>query len=69
MMNHDPQCWLASLPAISDESVVEILDFLQAFVVGFESFYGGQIRRYYDERSPAHRMQTEPMTPLDDPPF
>jgi hypothetical protein len=37
-MSHDPQRLLAELPVISDESVVEILDFLQAFILGFESF-------------------------------
>jgi hypothetical protein len=68
-MSRDPEPLIASLPAISDESVVEILDWLQAFVVGFESFYGGQIRRYYEERSCINRIQPEPMNPLDDPPF
>jgi hypothetical protein len=68
-MSHDPHRLLDSLPTISDESVVEILDFLQAFVVAFESLYSGQIRRYYDERSPANLMQSEPTTSLEDPPF
>jgi len=68
-MSHDPQLLLVSLPAISDESVVEILDFLQAFVVAFESFYGGQIRRYYDQRSRANLIRPERLAPLDDPPF
>jgi|KBSSwiStaDraftv2_1062776.scaffolds.fasta_scaffold527669_1 hypothetical protein len=68
-MSRDPEPLLASLPAISDESVVEILNLLHAFVVGFESFYGDQIRRYYDERSHANRMQPEPTGLLDDPPF
>jgi len=61
--------FLDSLPPISDESVVEILDFLQAFILGFESFYGSQIRRYYDERSRDHLIQPERPNPLDDPPF
>jgi len=68
-MSHDPQRLLAELPAISDESVVEILDFLQAFVVGFESFYGGQIRRYYDDRSRANIIRQATAAPLEDPPF
>jgi hypothetical protein len=68
-MSHDPQRLLVSLPAISDESVVEILDFLHAFILGFESFYGSQIRRYYDDRSRANLIRPEPTVPLDDPPF
>lgn len=67
-MSHDPQRILVSLPAISDESVVEILDFLQAFILGFESFYGSQIPRYYDDRSRANLIP-EPPAPLEDPPF
>jgi len=68
-MSHDPQSWLASLPAISDESVVEILDFLQAFIVAFESFYGGQIHRYYDQRSRHNLIQPAPKTLQEDLPF
>lgn len=68
-MSHDPQRILVSLPAISDESVVEILDFLQVFVVAFESFYGRQIRRYYDDRSRANLIRPDPTVPLNDPPF
>ena len=68
-MSHDPQRLLVLLPAISDESVVEILDFLQAFILDFESFYGSQIRRYYDDRSRANLIRPEPTVPLDDPPF
>jgi hypothetical protein len=68
-MSHDPQRLLAELPVISDESVVEILDFPQAFILGFESFYGGQIRRYYDDRSRANLIRPEPTAPPDAPPF
>ncbi|MBI3902970.1 MAG: hypothetical protein HY306_08550 [Nitrosomonadales bacterium] len=68
-MSHDPHPLLDSLPTISDESVVEILDFLQAFVLGFKSLYSGQIRRYYDERSRANLMQSEPTASLEEPPF
>jgi len=67
-MSRDPQRLLISMPTISDESVVEILDCLQAFVADFESFYGSQIRRYYAERSRAHLVPPEP-PPLEDPPF
>ena len=68
-MNDYPQHWLGSLPALSDESVIEILDFLQSFVVAFESFYGSQIRHYYDQRSCNNFVATESSAPIDDPPF
>ena len=57
------------LPPLSDEAAVEILDFLQAFILSFETRYGDQIRRYYDDRSYDNIRQYHSSTPSDDPPF
>lgn len=57
------------LRPLSDESAVEILDFLQVFMVDFENRYYNQIRRYYDSRSQHNIVQYTPSTNTDDPPF
>ncbi len=58
-----------SLPSLSDEAAVEVLDFLLDFLRLFESHYGSQIHRYYEDRSYNNRLQ--PVSPLqtDEPPF
>lgn len=57
------------LRQLSDESAVEILNFLQVFTLDFDIRYGDQIRRYYDERSQHNIVQrTHPGT-IDDPSF
>ena len=68
-MSLDSEPWFAHLPTLSDRSAVELLDFLHEFVLAFESFYGGQIHRFYEKRSPANLIQPEPDSPIDDPPF
>ena len=57
------------LPDLSDEAVVEILDFLQVFTADFENRYFGQIHRYYDDRSQRNIVQTDAVINNDDPPF
>lgn len=59
------------LPPISDEAVVEIQDFLYDFLDIFEAHYGGQIRRFYEDRSFNNLVHDVPSltTPNDDPPF
>ena len=54
---------------LSDEAVVEILDFLQVFTNVFENSYSNQIRRYYDERSRHNIVQVNLAKDADDPPF
>jgi hypothetical protein len=54
---------------LSDETVVEILDFLHLFMTDFENRYFAQIHRYYDDRSQHHIIQTNPVMNDDDPPF
>ena len=59
------------LPPISDEAVVEIHDFLYDFLHLFESHYGAQIHRFYQDRSFDNLVHPNPHTrPADDdPPF
>jgi len=59
------------LPPISDEAVVEIHDFLYDFLHLFESHYGGQIHRFYEDRPLHNLVHPDPRSPPpdDDPPF
>jgi hypothetical protein len=57
------------LPQLSDEAVVEILDFLQVFTTDFENRYFGQIHRYYEDRSRHNIVQDNPCVNIDGPPF
>lgn len=57
------------LPPLSDEAVVEILDFLHNILTVFESRYGEQIHRYYDDRSQHNLIEPDRNLPTDDPPF
>jgi hypothetical protein len=58
-----------ALQPLSDETVVEILNFLQIFTLDFEIRYGSQIRRYYDDRSEHNIIAADSRKPTDDPPF
>ena len=61
------------LPRLSDVAAVQIHDFIAHVLDLFESRYGDQIHRYYEQRS-QHNM-TQPDLPFagddpgDDPPF
>ena len=59
------------LPPICDEAVVEIYDFLNDFLRLFESQYGAQIHRFYENRSFDNLVHPNAHTrpPHDDPPF
>jgi hypothetical protein len=59
------------LPPISDEALVEIHNFLNDFLRLFESHYGAQIHRFYEDRSFDNLVHPNPHTrpPHDDPPF
>lgn len=65
--NHGHTC--ITLPSLSDEAAVEILDFLQVFTNDFENRYASQIQRYYDERSRHNIVQKNSSVDIDDPPF
>jgi len=68
MCEHDLTAPLR-LPHLSDDSAVEILDFLYDVLTVFESRYGDQIRRYYDEHSQHNLIESDQHLPDDDPPF
>lgn len=68
MCEHDPLPELR-LPSLCDDCAVEILDFLYDVLTVFESHYGDQIRRYYDDRSRHNLIQPEQDLPPEDPPF
>ena len=57
------------LPQLSDEAVVEILDFLQVFTTDFENRYFGQIHRYYEDRSRHNIVQDNHYVTTGNPPF
>jgi hypothetical protein len=65
----DPGYPCIPLRPLSDEAAVEILDFLQVFTMDFESRYGYQIRRYYDQRSSHNIVRINLSAAADDPPF
>lgn len=58
-------------PALSDEAVIAILDFLYDFITDFECAYAHQIRRHYQNCAP--ETTTDPVNPAaadsNDPPF
>jgi hypothetical protein len=58
------------LPPLCDEAVVEIQDFLTEVLQLFESHYGDQIHRFYEDRSFHNLVHPTPRTgPPEDPPF
>ena len=68
MCEHHLRCE-RRLPPLSDEAVVEIYDFLHDVLTEFESRYGDQIHRYYDDRTQYNLIEPEQNLPADDPPF
>ena len=75
--DQDP-CMILDLPALSDETALHMLEFLQAFTEKFDSCYEEQIQRaYYERKEDAralyhehwfiHAQQSLPFD--DDPPF
>lgn len=65
----DPCFQCIPLPQLSDEAVVEILDFLQVFTTDFGNRYCGQIHRYYENRSQHNIVADNPCVTTDAPPF
>lgn len=43
------------LPELSDESASDMLDFLYELTTAFESHYGAQLRRYYQDGDQSQR--------------
>ena len=53
---HDHASAAIPLPQLSDDAVVQIHDFIYDFLDLFESRYGDQIHRYYEDRSRAQHV-------------
>jgi hypothetical protein len=68
MREHDSPCE-PPLPPLSDEAVVEILDFIHGVLTVFESRYSEQLRRFYDDRSRHNLIEPDRNLTADDPPF
>lgn len=56
------------LPPISDEAAVQILEFLEITLTRFQSAYGDQIHRYYQQRT-LHNLVAPSRVPTRNPPF
>ena len=57
------------LPRLSDEAAVEIYLFIEHLFLLFESRYGDQIRRHFDDLSQHNLIGPDFDSPLHDPPF
>jgi hypothetical protein len=68
-----PDCDPAELclPTLADEAVVEIHHFLNDVLLRFEAHYGGQIHRFYQDRSRENLVQADLFRSHnpDEPPF
>lgn len=68
-MRHSTRSIRIFLPRLSDQAAVSILEFLEQVHACFESRYGDQIRRYYDERSEHNLHRPQPPQILTDDPL
>jgi predicted component of type VI protein secretion system len=66
---HGPASAHIPMPALSDEAVVQIQDFIHHFLDLFEARYGDQIHRYYADRSVHYVIHPGSSPNIDDPPF
>ena len=57
------------MPALPDDAVVEIRNFLSEILHLFEDHYGNQIHRFYQDRSFDNIVEYNPRITLDAPPF
>jgi hypothetical protein len=57
------------LPRLSDQAAVEIYLFIEHLWHLFESRYGQQISRHFEELSQHNLIEPQLDLPLDDPPF
>jgi hypothetical protein len=57
------------LPHLSDETAVQIHDFIYALLDLFEARYGDQIHRFYDDLSAHNMIEPDSSPGIDDPPF
>lgn len=57
------------LPRLGDEAAVEIYLYIEHLFLLFESRYGDQIRRHFDDLSQHNLIGQDFDAQLDDPPF
>ena len=68
-MNQNWRTMRIAMPPLSDQAAVDIRDFLQQLTVCFESRYGDQIHRYYEQRSEHNLRRPVPPPTTDGDPF
>lgn len=66
-MSTGPASITINLPAISDETAVELLNVIEVVHQLFEDRYGRQIHRYYDSCSQHNIVQSQPIASDDNP--
>lgn len=66
-----PTTFTINLPSLPDELVIEIQDFLFEILELFDTHYGRQIQRFFDDYSGENIVHSSPPASLtdDDPPF
>ena len=68
----DPGAHPIALPTLSDETVVEIRNFIEHVLDQFDIHYAAQVRRFYEDRAEHHMVRPTPPAAADDdnnPPF
>ena len=72
IMNTDrqyPRAYPIALPALSDEAVVEIRNFIEHVLDQFDLHYASQDRLFYGDRAEHNMVRPTPPAADDDPPF
>lgn len=67
--NSSPSCQGVPLPRLSDATAVEVYLFIEHVFQLFESCYGDQIRRHFDDLAQHNLTEPDFASPPDDPPF
>ena len=57
------------MPRLSDDAVIQIHDFIHHVLDLFETRYGDQIHRFYEDLCSDCRSESDCNLTLDDPPF
>jgi hypothetical protein len=66
----DPHAYPFAMPALSDEAVVEIRNFIEHVLDQFDIHYAPQVRRFYEDRAEHNMVRPPPPAAIpDDPPF
>ena len=56
----DPGAHPIALPTLSDETVVEIRNFIEHVLDQFDIHYAAQVRRFHEDRARAQNGSTDP---------